>query len=305
MSAKILIVEDERDLAEIVKAKLSDAGYRVAVLTDPTRAFSVIKEKGVDLVICDVMMPKLSGYELCRAIRKDPQIYATPVLMLSAMGEPQEIQHALEQGANGYLVKPFNLGRLFQEVKDLLAHKSVVDQKNPVTGLPNRDWLQQVVMNKVLRGEKVGVIHLSLPNAEGIGEAYGPERRDQAVRQIAELIPEAAKRVDALEVYVAHLGMFDFILCCNACDGIKLAEAIDHHFEYIRHQLYDKRDFDRGTVLGKGRERPLAQIAIGLATNEEHTTMNAGKLIRVAMELNKRAAKTGEKLLTCQDALII
>jgi len=304
MSAKILIVEDERDLAEIVRAKLSDAGYRVAVLTDPTRAFSVIKEKGVDLVICDVMMPKLSGYELCRAIRKDPQVYATPILMLSAMGEPEEIQHALDQGANGYLVKPFNLGRLFQEVKDLLAHKNDVDKKNPVSGLPNRDWLQQVVMNKVLRGEKVGVIHLSLPNAEGIGEAYGPERRDAAVREVAELIPEAARKVEALEVYVAHLGMFDFLIACNACDGMKLAESIDHHFEYIKHQLYNKADFDRATVLGKGKERPLARTAIGLATNDGYS-MSANKLIRVAMELNKRAVKTGDKLLTCQDALII
>ncbi len=302
MSSKILIVEDERDLAEVIKAGLTSAGHRCVVVEDPTRAFEIIRTRHPDLVITDVMMPKMSGFELCRKIRMDPLEFSTPVLMLSAMGEAPEIRHAYNQGANEYLVKPFNMGVLFQKVKDLLAHKQQVGQRNPLTGMQGREYLQQVVMNKLFREERIAVLHFSVAHAQEYVTVYGHERRDAAIGAFAATILDTAQGIDALEVYAAHLGQFDFLICCNAPDGQKLAEALGRQFDILRPSLYEKTEADRGKSLSKDK---YMHPIIGLVTNEHHD-FGAARMLKVAMELNKRADRNGStKIVTTADALIV
>lgn len=302
MSAKILIIEDERDLAEVIKAGLNSAGYRCMTVDDPARGFEVVRGRQPDLVITDVMMPKMSGFELCRKIRMDPKVFATPVLMLSAMGEAPEIQHAFEQGTSDYLVKPFNMGVLFQRVKDLLAKKQQLDARNPLTGMPGRDHLQQIVMNKLFRDEKIAVLHFSLAHSTQFASVYGHERRDEAIRSVANMIPDTANGMDALEVYPAHLGQFDFLICCNARDARPLGEALARQFDLLRPALYEKSEASRGKAVAKGREM---HPVIGIITNEEHA-FSASRMLKVAMELNKRGQHNGStKILTAADALIV
>lgn len=302
MSAKILIVEDERDLAEVIKGGLTSAGHRVVVVQDPERAFEIVRAKRPDLVITDVMMPKMSGFELCRKIRMDPIAFPTPVMMLSAMGEPPEIRHAFDQGANEYLVKPFNMGVLFQKVKELLAVTAQMEQRNPLTGMPGRDYLQQVVMNKLFRDEKIAVLHFSLAHAAEYAAVYGRERRDEATTAVAEMIPETAKGIDALEVYAAHLGQFDFLICCNATDAEKLAEALARQFDLLKPTLYEKGAEARGKAVAKDR---IMHPVVGLISNEAHD-FSAARMLKIAMELNKRGQRNGStKIITAADALIV
>lgn len=305
MAARILIVEDERDLAEVIKARLTSVGHRCAVLTDPLHAFEFVRAKRPDLVISDVMMPKISGFELCRKIRMDPIVFGIPILMLSAMSEAPEIQHAYEQGANDYIVKPFDPGDLLQRVKDLLAQKRQIDAVNALTGMPGRDHLQQVIMNKLFREEKIAVLHFSLSNSTAFANAYNHERRDAAIASVAEMIPDTARAIQALEVYTAHLGHFDFLICCNAPDGGKLADALARRFDRLKATLYDKGDFERGNVVVKGETHPLMQAVISVITNEE-LRMNAPRMVRIAMELNRRAQRNGSAtVVTAADALIV
>ena len=105
----------------------------------------VLKDKKPDLAILDVVMPKVNGYELCRHIRRDPLIYLTPILMLSALGGEPEMAHALEQGADDYLIKPFDVGVLFSKVKSLFEKQARIMQKSQLTGLHGGCWVVGLV----------------------------------------------------------------------------------------------------------------------------------------------------------------
>ena len=91
MSGSIAIVDDDRDVGEIIYRRLKRTGYQCIFIPDSEKAFLVLKSRKPDLAILDVMMPKVSGYDLCRQIRRDPLIFNTPILMLSALGGEPEV----------------------------------------------------------------------------------------------------------------------------------------------------------------------------------------------------------------------
>jgi DNA-binding response OmpR family regulator len=113
----ILFVEDEIELAGIVRRELEASGYQVRLATDGRQALRQFEQHAPDLVILDWMLPELDGLEVLRQIRKSA---ATPVLMLTARGDPTDRVVGLEVGADDYLVKPFNLAELVARVRALL-----------------------------------------------------------------------------------------------------------------------------------------------------------------------------------------
>lgn len=117
----ILVVDDEEHLAVGIKFNLEAEGYRVTTAADGPKALAAIEndEDNVDLVVLDLMMPGMSGYEVCEKIRNSGR--HMPVLMLSARTLSEDRTHGFDVGANQYMVKPFELGELISRIKNLLA----------------------------------------------------------------------------------------------------------------------------------------------------------------------------------------
>ena len=120
MSEHVIIVEDEPDIAELVVLHLQRDGYRTSVYHDGERALEAIRELHPDLVVLDLMLPGLGGYEICRAMRRDDRLEDVPILMLSARGEDADVVTGLELGADDYLKKPFSTAVLVSRVRSLL-----------------------------------------------------------------------------------------------------------------------------------------------------------------------------------------
>ncbi len=114
---KILLVEDEVNVASFVRRGLSEAGYNISVAMDGDTGHWMIHEQGFDLLILDVMLPGISGLELCKTLRK--QRFDKPILMLTALGTTENIVAGLESGADDYLVKPFKLEELIARIRSL------------------------------------------------------------------------------------------------------------------------------------------------------------------------------------------
>jgi len=119
--AKILIAEDERDIRDLIAFTLKFAGYEVVTANNGEEAVLFTKQELPDLVITDVRMPKMTGYEACRQIKADPATQHIPVVFLSAKGQEAEVQTGLDSGADEYLLKPFAPDQLTRKVADILA----------------------------------------------------------------------------------------------------------------------------------------------------------------------------------------
>jgi CheY-like chemotaxis protein len=118
--AKILIAEDERDIRDLVAFTLRFAGYEVFAAANGEEAVDLAPKVNPDLILMDVRMPRMTGYEACRLIKLNPDLKDIPVVFLSAKGQEAEIQQGLEAGAEEYLLKPFAPDQLTSHVKTIL-----------------------------------------------------------------------------------------------------------------------------------------------------------------------------------------
>jgi two-component system alkaline phosphatase synthesis response regulator PhoP len=117
---KILIIEDDRDIVELVRYNLANEGFQVSSSHDGSTGLSTLKKSPPDLLLLDLMLPKLSGLDICREVRKDEALNRLPILMLTARGEEADRVVGLEMGADDYVTKPFSPRELIARVKALL-----------------------------------------------------------------------------------------------------------------------------------------------------------------------------------------
>lgn len=119
--AKILIAEDERDIRDLIAFTLRFAGYEVFPAANGEEAVELSRQVNPDLILMDVRMPRMTGYEACQLLKANPDLKDIPVVFLSAKGQETEIQQGLDAGAEDYLLKPFAPDQLTTRVKTILA----------------------------------------------------------------------------------------------------------------------------------------------------------------------------------------
>lgn len=122
MTAKILVADDEPDVLFMTSFSLrSLGGYQVLEAHDGAEAVEIARRERPDLIVLDVKMPKMTGYEACRQIRQDPELYATPVILLTAKGQKTELDEGRDAGASAYMLKPYAPATLIGQVRELLG----------------------------------------------------------------------------------------------------------------------------------------------------------------------------------------
>ncbi|MDD5561694.1 MAG: response regulator transcription factor [Candidatus Omnitrophica bacterium] len=129
----ILIIEDDKHISKLVKYNVEKAGYDCTVADDGEEALNVLGKQGVDLIILDIMLPKMDGFEVCRLIKQNPKLNSIPVIMLTAKGEEVDRIVGLEIGADDYVVKPFSPRELILRIKAVLKRgKAQEDPKETI-----------------------------------------------------------------------------------------------------------------------------------------------------------------------------
>ena len=118
---KILIAEDERDIRDLITFTLGFAGFEVVAAANGEEAVNLAKQETPDLILMDVRMPRMTGYEACAVMKADPKLKDVPVIFLSAKGQDTEIQTGLQVGATDYLLKPFAPDQLTARIQAVLA----------------------------------------------------------------------------------------------------------------------------------------------------------------------------------------
>lgn len=128
---RILVVDDEIYIVHILEFSLTMEGYQVLTAADGEEAMRLIEQERPDLVVLDIMMPKMDGYEVCRRLRQDEQLKGIPVILLSAKGRAVDREVGLQAGADDYITKPFSPRKLLEKIRDLLDR----DELPKVVGL--------------------------------------------------------------------------------------------------------------------------------------------------------------------------
>jgi CheY-like chemotaxis protein len=119
-SSRILIVDDNQQNCELLDAYLADEGYQIEMVYDGQQTLDAVARQQPDLILLDIMMPRLSGYEVCHRLKSSEQTRAIPILMITALAEMSDIEKGIDAGADDFLTKPINKLELITRVRSLL-----------------------------------------------------------------------------------------------------------------------------------------------------------------------------------------
>jgi two-component system alkaline phosphatase synthesis response regulator PhoP len=121
MTKKVLVCDDEPYIVESVSYVVRKAGYEVVVAEDGLEALNAVKREKPDLVFLDIMMPKISGYEVCRQVKEDPTTRSAYIVMLTARGQEEDERRALDMGADEFMTKPFSPRKMRAKLDEILG----------------------------------------------------------------------------------------------------------------------------------------------------------------------------------------
>jgi len=241
---KILVVDDVAVNVQLLTTYLTSVGYDVLTARDGEEALERVAATQPDLILLDVMMPKLNGFQVCERLKSDPTTKVIPVIMVTALNEIEDKIKATESGADDFVSKPFNKLELLTRVKSLLRIKQLHDElrakvreleqarerlrqlaiTDGLTGLYNHRYLKEHLEQELLRAQRhqlhVAVVMLDIDHFKKFNDTYGHPAGDTILRTIARLLKENIRKIDL----AARYGGEEF--CLVLVETNKIAAAI-------------------------------------------------------------------------------
>ncbi len=294
--SRILVVEDDAALRKIMEYQLEAAGYSVLTACDGEEGLKVAREQRPDLIMLDVMMPRMDGYEACREIRKDIKTAHIPVIMLTALTEQSNVNSGLQFGANDYIAKPYNQVEMLTRVNNLLMMFQSQREANPLTGLPGNHAIEEDLVRRMDEGDDFCFIYLDLDNFKGFNDTYGYADGDKAIGLLSDILKEQQKRF-GVGIFVGHVGGDDFVTITPFELGDEVANAIMHEFDRRSLELLNKDDIERGYLSivdrqGVEKKIPLMSVTIAVIPKVGGNYSHPGELSDSAFEMKKFGKQT-------------
>jgi diguanylate cyclase (GGDEF)-like protein len=298
MPETILVVDDDPDIARFVEVNLRSAGYDVAVAADGEEALEKAGELRPDLVLLDVMMPRIDGFEVAQRLRKNPQTANTSIIMLTAKALSADKVTGLQSGADDYIIKPFDPIELLARVKGTLRRAKEMRNLSPLTGLPGNIRIQEEIERQVREARPFAVLYCDLDNFKTYNDQKGFVRGDRLIQSTARIIQDAIVEFDSGEGFVGHVGGDDFVAVVNPDIAEQVAKRICERFDGSRSGFYESEDLDRGFIRMEDRKGvmqdvPLVAISVGIATTARRAFAHYGEAVAVATEMKQFAKRDG------------
>ena len=244
---RILVVDDHPDNVDILDARLSSRGYVVETATNGQEALDMVQGNPPHLILCDVMMPLMDGYEVSRRIKADTSLPYVPIILVTARDSTQDKVEGLDAGADDYITKPINFPELEARVRSMLRIKKLQDELDEankrlkklsitdgLTGLFNHRHIHQLLHEEWQRtqrtGEPLAVVMLDLDKFKQVNDTYGHPTGDVILYETAQILGETAREIDM----VGRYGGEEFIAILPNSDenaAAQFAERVRHTVE--------------------------------------------------------------------------
>ncbi len=293
--ARLLIVEDDNDISNMLRIYFSSQGYDVETALRGGDALEKTRQSMPHLIVLDIMLPDINGYEVCRQLRTTTRTSHIPVIFLTQKDERSDRLQGLELGADDYITKPFDIDELKLRVQNAIARSERESLTDPQTGLPAGRMIEDQLRHLIRQPQGWSFMDVRINSFEPFKNLYGFIAANDVLRFAAMLLGEVIDELGTSNDFLGHAGGDNFVILTTheRSDAIKQRVKARFKEEVLAH--YNFMDRQQGFILapdetGKVEQTSLMTLAVGKVSPATHVFADIREITELAADERRQDA---------------
>jgi PleD family two-component response regulator len=296
--ARLLIVEDDVDISNMLKIYFASQGYDVEAALRGSDALEKTRQSMPHLIVLDIMLPDINGYEVCRQLRTTTRTSHIPVIFLTQKDERSDRLQGLELGADDYITKPFDIDELKLRVQNAIKRSERESLTDPQTGLPAGRLIEDQLRNAIRQPKGWAFMDIRINHFEPFRNVYGFIAGSDVLRFTSMLMGEVVDEVGTQNDFLGHAGGDNFVILTREENAEAIRQKAKTRFKEEVATHYNFMDRQQGYILapdenGKIEPTPLMTLAIGKVSPTTHYFADIREITELAAE-ERRLDSTGK-----------
>jgi DNA-binding response OmpR family regulator len=286
-NGRILIVEDDFDISNMLRIFFTGQGYHVDVAARGNDALELCRKKLPDLIVLDIMLPDMNGYEVCKVMRTTTRTSHIPIIFLTQKDERSDRIAGLELGADDYITKPFDIEELKLRVRTAINTYKRHNMTDPITGLPSSRLIEDQ-LRTLMRTNDWTYMQIGIDHIEPFSDEYGFLARDEVLRFTTLLLNEVDDELGTLDDFIGHATSNTFVLVTKAENMSIIVNELRQQFEegILSHYSFIDRE-QGGIVQPDGNLVPLMKLSIGIVSDKTQRFSDIREITETAAEMRR------------------
>lgn len=292
--ARLLIVEDDFDISNMLKIYFSGQGYDADIAPRGSVALEKTRQNLPHLIVLDIMLPDIDGFEVCRILRTNTRTSHVPIIFLTQKDERSDKLQGLELGADDYITKPFDIEELKLRVQRAIARAEVQNLTDPRSGLPAGRLIEEQ-LRRIIRQQNWALMDVRINWFEAFKDVYGFVAGDDVLRFTAMLMGEILDELGTPDDFIGHAGGDNFIVITTGAAAPNVQQRLKSRFAEEIQTHYNFMDREQGHIevldsTGQPRQVPLMTLAIGVVSPAEYDFADIREITEMAADARRKDA---------------
>jgi PleD family two-component response regulator len=293
--ARLLVVEDDVDISNMLRIYFNAQGYDVDTALRGSDALEKTRQVMPHLIVLDIMLPDIDGYEVCRNLRLSTRTSHIPVIFLTQRDERSDRLQGLELGADNYITKPFDIEELKLYVQNAIARSERESLTDPQTGLPAGRLIEDELRRMIRQRKGWAFMDVRINSFEPFKDVYGFIAANDVLRFTAMMIGEVIDELGSPNDFIGHAGGDNFIIITTEETAPVIRQRLKARFKEEVLSHYNFMDRQQGYILapddtGKIQPTPLMTIAVGMVSPSTHMFADIREITELAAEERRQDA---------------
>lgn len=289
--ARLLIVEDDFDISNMLKIYFSGQNYEVDVAPRGSVALEKTRAYLPHLIVLDIMLPDIDGFEVCRNLRTSTRTSHVPIIFLTQKDERSDKLQGLELGADDYITKPFDIEELKLRVQRAITRAEQQSLTDPRSGLPAGRMIEDQ-LRQIIRRTDWALMDVRINNYDPFKEVYGFVAGDDVLRFTAMILGEVVDELGTIQDFIGHAGGDNFIIITTEQCAPAIRKRIKERFSEEVKSHYNFMDREQGfitSIAGNGQpvQTPLMTLSVGVVSPSQQQFSDIREITELAAEARR------------------
>ncbi|MEM7798339.1 MAG: response regulator [Chloroflexota bacterium] len=282
---RILVVEDDFDISNMLNIFFKGQGYEVEVAPRGSEALEKCRQQLPDLIVLDIMLPDMNGFEVCRELRTTTRTKHIPIIFLTQRDERRDRIEGLELGADDYITKPFDIEELKLRVQNAIKTYRRNKMTNPQTRLPSGELIEEELKRLIQLDHEWHLVQINIDYFSEFTEAHGFVAGNEVLRFMAQLIQNSIEQVGTLDDFIGQTVTNDFIVTTRNKNIEEVLANLSKAFSIGVEAHYNFMEVEQGGIMAPdGKLIPLMSLSFGIVSYPQDVFSDIREVTELAAE---------------------